>query len=1292
MINHDKIIISKFKYSQINYKNSTLNKKLGGRMKNKINFKRKLNNNAVNSVISFLLVIMMFFSATGAILVWGPSYIKSEEDRQINKAMVSVYNSIKDNLQPMVTTGKGASYVGEISNKDGSININSNGDRLIVTYSFDPDYDFQIYDITDGDNEFYMEMNGKDISDAIVYYLDDSCFLAGTSVSMADGSLKNIEDIVSGDLVRSYNIETGSFVVAKVSSLLSFEPSVMDGSYLVFNDILRVTSNHLLFVDGSWVEAGSVSAGYFFDSLGRDVYVNSIKKVSERVRVYDLLLEDSSSYFADGFLVKSDAKLVYISENEQKMSSKTKNLNSLGTVAREKHISVWHDHPLSKNFKATDRDCTLSENSPDIPYPDSDHLVVDPMWDTWDGCRNRVLVKMPFDENNIPEFSKIIDAEVNLLYWTWDTWSNPGTFRNHEIWECDEDWDENSATWNNAWENRRIEDGEIYIATLNKAGPYDWINWNVTESIQEFVGKKVYYEGNPPSVLVYLSQYDQYHGWMIKDKKDDDGNPSLRTDIYYHSSEDNGGEWTPNMDVTYIAPPDIETEDATNIGSTSAKLNAYLYYDGGGLTECYFKWGYDSLTTETGHIFSYDYSSGGADLEEMLYGGLHVGDLVYFKAFAENSAIHTSGVMKKFITVPPAPTSFHSTGKNCDRVYLSWDKAAVDGEGQDIYTKILYSTDHYPEMYNEDEIDPSVHSCIRMGESASIFGLTPETKYYFSAFTNVTEDGAYQTSDSFVSCDVTTTPNYSPSMPQKPSGSETVGIGENNGYSTVSTDANGHMIRYQYNWNASGSPIMQYSGWIPSGQTVTLYHSWSDVGYYDVRVRAQDRYQYYHTGEWTGWSDYLTVLVQPSENDPPIVSKPSGPTDIFVDETHTYSTIATDPEGEKVYLNFSWGDGSHSDWLGPYFSGETVECSHSWSTNDTFSVKVQAKDESDYTSEWTDGLTVFVNLSGSGESIPSTPQAPEFIQKIYYNNTGYTIKSKTTEPNGNRLFYKFDFGDGNESAWVGPYQSDETVYINNSWDKKDVYEIRVKAANDPECNGHGSSYNSLDGKESSWSDPMVIRVRYKYIKPADTIGSPEKIQPQKTYNTDGTVDKFIFETSQNLEGAVCIQLFDDKYPSIAPGDDKGNVSFGAIWLFDLGSISHTPNGLSESSTILQNGGVLSSLPSGTYIDSMSNVYESDGLLGFSVTMFRAGQYTAGGGSGTFRIDFENLNTFTREQQDYSVYNFKLKFSGDHSSYWQDYLYKNYDFDCYDANGYLVYNSYLSSQLVFSTSLIKASLI
>ncbi len=91
---------------------------------------------------------------------------------------------------------------------------------------------------------------------------------------------------------------------------------------------------------------------------------------------------------------------------------------------------------------------------------------------------------------------------------------------------------------------------------------------------------------------------------------------------------------------------------------------------------------------------------------------------------------------------------------------------------------------------------------------------------------------------------------------------------------------------------------------------------------------------------------------------PNIPNEPTGTTEGSPFTSYDYSTFTTDPNGDDIYYWFDWGDGTNSGWQGPYPSG--VECivSHSYLSSDMFWIKVKAKNNNDYETDWSDPLKV----------------------------------------------------------------------------------------------------------------------------------------------------------------------------------------------------------------------------------------------------------------------------------------------------------------------------------------------
>jgi len=93
---------------------------------------------------------------------------------------------------------------------------------------------------------------------------------------------------------------------------------------------------------------------------------------------------------------------------------------------------------------------------------------------------------------------------------------------------------------------------------------------------------------------------------------------------------------------------------------------------------------------------------------------------------------------------------------------------------------------------------------------------------------------------------------------------------------------------------------------------------------------------------------------------PEIPEQPSGPTEGLVGVEYTFSTRTTDPEGEQVYYKWDWGDGTVSEWFGPFDSGDTVLESHTWMEAEMYEVTVKAKDIYNRESDWSEPKIIHI--------------------------------------------------------------------------------------------------------------------------------------------------------------------------------------------------------------------------------------------------------------------------------------------------------------------------------------------
>ncbi len=130
------------------------------------------------------------------------------------------------------------------------------------------------------------------------------CFLAGTKITMADGSVKNIQDIVVGDEIATYDSSrTKKLIKAKVVETFQH---VVPG-YIVINDSIKVTPEHRFFINDGWQMIGQAKVGDFMlNESGDYVRIQSIEKVDKTVAVFNFHIENYHTYLANGIYVHNE--------------------------------------------------------------------------------------------------------------------------------------------------------------------------------------------------------------------------------------------------------------------------------------------------------------------------------------------------------------------------------------------------------------------------------------------------------------------------------------------------------------------------------------------------------------------------------------------------------------------------------------------------------------------------------------------------------------------------------------------------------------------------------------------------------------------------------------------------------------------------------------------------------------------------------------------------------------------------------------------------------------------------
>ena len=90
---------------------------------------------------------------------------------------------------------------------------------------------------------------------------------------------------------------------------------------------------------------------------------------------------------------------------------------------------------------------------------------------------------------------------------------------------------------------------------------------------------------------------------------------------------------------------------------------------------------------------------------------------------------------------------------------------------------------------------------------------------------------------------------------------------------------------------------------------------------------------------------------------------------------------------------------------------------------------------------------------------PSTPKGPTKGKP----GKSYTYSSSAVDNEGDDIYYLFDWGDGTNSGWLGPYPSGKTVSRSHKWSSIKSYTVRVRAMD-------------VEHHKSKWSFPLTVNM------------------------------------------------------------------------------------------------------------------------------------------------------------------------------------------------------------------------
>ncbi len=227
-----------------------------------------------------------------------------------------------------------------------------------------------------------------------------------------------------------------------------------------------------------------------------------------------------------------------------------------------------------------------------------------------------------------------------------------------------------------------------------------------------------------------------------------------------------------------------------------------------------------------------------------------------------------------------------------------------------------------------------------------------------------------------LSCRKKNRPPYTPCPPSGPS----IGvINKVYRFGSKTIDPNEDSIAIRFDWG--DGETSDWSELVESDEAAAMSHFWPKSDNYNVRVQAKDKKELY-----SKWS--LPLIIEITENQPPVISTPSGPMVGSVNSLYQFSCLAIDPHGDDVAIRFDWGGGDTSDWSNFSPSGRLMLITHYWHECDTFQIKAQAVDKNGLTSEWSQEHQIIITSGGQ----------PGTLKWFYY--TGIVTSSPAISVDG----------------------------------------------------------------------------------------------------------------------------------------------------------------------------------------------------------------------------------------------------------------------------------------------------
>lgn len=252
------------------------------------------------------------------------------------------------------------------------------------------------------------------------------CFLPGTKILMSNNTEKSIEEVKIGDKVLTRLSSKSSKIVSTKVTALHEEKTA---GYLVINNQLKLTDNHLILVNGLWVEARTIRIG---DELigvdGNKLLVNTVEYLRIPSKVYNLTTDVYHTYFADGVYVHNEkgggsrdnfADTAYwnasIDTNSQGQAQVKFKLPDNLTTWVLTTIGASHDTKAGQGFSEikVSKDLVIRPVLPNV-LGETDEIIVSAIVNNYTDLESKVTVWLKTDAGKVIDFeSQVTSVAAN---------------------------------------------------------------------------------------------------------------------------------------------------------------------------------------------------------------------------------------------------------------------------------------------------------------------------------------------------------------------------------------------------------------------------------------------------------------------------------------------------------------------------------------------------------------------------------------------------------------------------------------------------------------------------------------------------------------------------------------------------------------------------------------------------------------------------------------------------------------------------------------------------------------